>query len=187
MSTARNGRGLQSKASKISKKNLQKQIIFFFSPSLRPYFSFVSPQQEIIAPPPYRVLAFLFISAVSGGDGSSWCFINAPLLFTLRLISDRVCKNRQSMKENKAAAEDYCFISCYFCKTHLIVWNVKTPRKQTTPTAASRRPRRPLKICLFLLKKGRIVSFSKLEPQNFWHISIIWILTGKINCLQFSP
>lgn len=184
MSTACNGRGLQSKASKIAKKNLQKQIIFFFS--LRPYFSFVSPQQEIIAPPPHRVLAFLFISAVSGGDGSSWCFINAPLLFTLRLISDRVCKNRQSIKENKAAAENYCFISCYFCKTHLIVWNVKAPRTQTSPTAASRRPRRPPKICIFaplLRKKGRILSFSKLEPQNFWHISIIWILTGKINCL----
>lgn len=58
MSTACNGRGLQSKASKIAKKNLQKQIIFFFS--LRPYFSFVSPQQEIIAPPTAYLLSSLF-------------------------------------------------------------------------------------------------------------------------------
>lgn len=59
--------------------------------------------------PPPTVLAFLFISTVSGGDGRSWCFINSPLLFALR--PDRW----QRIKENTAAAaEDYCFISCYF-------------------------------------------------------------------------
>lgn len=122
------------------KQKLQKSTHYFLLLSPSPsalLFCLATAGNNCPPPPrpPQLVLAFLFSSAALGCNGRSWCFINAFLLFTLGRISDRVCKNRQRIKENTAAAaaEAFCFVSCYFCKIYRLSEMSKHWRSRKQP------------------------------------------------------
>ena len=122
-------------------------------------------------PPPHTCFPLYFSSL--GRRSRSWCFINSFLLFTLVRFSDRVCKNWQRIKENTAAvAEDFCFVSCYFCKVHRLSEMSKQWRSRKQPLqrlAGHGCFLKPFFFHPFLTKKKHeIILFSKLDPQNFW-------------------